>query len=94
MTDVILSREELAVSCFGMTPVEAIKHLVECNRKLDEFFLSPDNNDFIKFREDELYLMKPFISKAMNYIQYGRSLVPPKDKIEADLLQEIYEKLL
>ena len=90
----IYSRDDLAVSCFGMTRVEAIQNLSDYSREFDEFIQDPANEDFIRSREDEFCLIKPFISKAMNYLKFNYSSVSPKDDYEKRLLEEIVEKLL
>lgn len=89
-----LNREELAISCFGMTIMEAHFYLSEYCRWLDEFILNPDNADIVNSMADEISLLKPFISKAQNYISYNRSLVKPVDDYEKSLLEEIYAKLI
>lgn len=90
----IYSRDELAVSCFGMTMVEATNNLLDYGREFDEFIQDPANEDFIKSREEEFSLIKPFISKALNYLKFNYSPVSPKDDYEKRLLEELVEKLL
>lgn len=90
----LLNREELAVSCFGMTIMEAHFYLSEYDRWLDEYILDPDNADIIKAKANEIGLLKPFICKAQNYISYNRSSVKPVDDYEKSLLEEMYVKLL
>ena len=87
------SREGLIVSCFGMTPAEALAHISEYRREFDDYILDPDNSDIIIARSEEFSLLKPFICKAQDYIMYHCSPVKPVDDYEKDLLEELCEKI-
>jgi hypothetical protein len=90
----LLSREELAVSCFDMTAMQAHAHLSEYRHELDEFISNPENADVVKAWADKIGLLKAFIYKAQDYISYNQSSVKPIDDYEKGLLEEIWEKVL
>jgi len=90
----IFSREDLAVSCFGMTRVEAHQFISNYERDFEAFISDKNNEAIISVNKKEFNLLKPFICKAQNYITYRVSSALPSDDYEKSLIKEIAEKLL